>query len=335
MRRRTALRGAIAALLAVMAGLMLYKIAWLGYSFTSLIPQRSWSVTLDMGFSGIGEDVTVRTFLPVSEETQLIGDEQVYAPGLTFRKEQTPLYAVGEWSRYAAEGPQQVEYAFSAQIRPVTYRLDPVLRIPDRYPKSFAQHLSGTAAIQLDHPLIQELSRRVEDPERRAEKTLAAIHAYVSGLGSRPFKGTTDAVTAARLGEASCNGKSRLFIALARSNGIPRPLVGGLILANGSKRTSHQWVEAYVAGHWVPFDALNGHYASLPDNYLVALPGRRGAVHPQPEHRLRLPLLDQQAHRDQRPAGRLPRRARLQPLPGAELVPAREHLAEPSCSSCS
>jgi transglutaminase-like putative cysteine protease len=56
-------------------------------------------------------------------------------------------------------------------------------------------------------------------------------------------------VTAAKLGEASCNGKSRLFIALARRAGIPSRLVGGVILSTGVKRTSHQWVEAYVSGH--------------------------------------------------------------------------------------
>jgi len=113
----------------------------------------------------------------------------------------------------------------------------------------------------------------VRDPEHRARATLQAIYDYVSALGGRPFKGTTDAVTAAKLGEASCNGKSRLFIALARNNGIPARLVGGLILSPGTKRTSHQWLEAYVAGHWVPFDGLNSHFAELPDNYLALYRG--------------------------------------------------------------
>lgn len=92
-------------------------------------------------------------------------------------------------------------------------------------------------------------------------------------MGSRPFKGTTDALTAAKLGEASCNGKSRLFIALARQLGLPSRLVGGLILNNGSKRTSHQWAEVYISGHWVPFDTLNGHFARLPGNYLTLYRG--------------------------------------------------------------
>lgn len=273
MKRKTVLRLTLILLLAVMAALILYKVLVAGYSFASLIPQASYSVELTMSFTGFGEDVTVRTFLPATEETQAISDELASAPNLIFHQEQTNRYIAAEWSQYTAKGPFQIVYSYSAQIRPVKYNLDPNLLIPDHYPKALNQYLTATEVIQLDHPLIQELSRKSLDPERRVAKTLSNIYAYVSSLGPRPFKGTTDAVTAAKLGEASCNGKSRLFIALARNAGIPARLVGGLILTTGSKRTSHQWVEAYVAGHWVPFDALNSHYASLPDNYLILYRG--------------------------------------------------------------
>jgi hypothetical protein len=92
-------------------------------------------------------------------------------------------------------------------------------------------------------------------------------------MGKRPFKGLTDALTALKLGEASCNGKSRLFVAYCRNKGIPARLVGGLILESGSKQTSHQWAEAFVNGYWVPFDALNGHFATIPHNYLELYKG--------------------------------------------------------------
>ncbi|MEL7219627.1 MAG: transglutaminase family protein, partial [Pseudomonadota bacterium] len=75
-------------------------------------------------------------------------------------------------------------------------------------------------------------------------------------------------MTALRLGRASCNGKGRLFVALARTNGIPARLVGGVILNEGSKKTSHQWLEVLIEGRWVPFDPTNGHFATLPENYL-------------------------------------------------------------------
>jgi len=59
-----------------------------------------------------------------------------------------------------------------------------------------------------------------------------------------------------------------LFISLARLNNLPSRLVGGVILNGKTKKTSHQWVEVFINGHWVPFDTTNGHFSSLPENYL-------------------------------------------------------------------
>jgi len=272
-RRRTALRITIAALLAAMGGLVAWKVVVLGYSFDNLIPRPSFAIDLAMHFTGYGDDVTVRTFLPASGDTQLVANEAITAPGLVPTRDPSDRFVAVEWSGRRLIGPHEIDVSFDAQVRPVRYRIDPSLVIPDRYPDALATDLQATDVIQLADPLIIELSLKAFDPGRRIEQTLRNIYDYVSGLGNRPFKGTTDAVTAAKLGEASCNGKSRLFAALARNAGVPTRLVGGLILETGTKRTSHQWVEAYVAGHWVPFDALNRHWASLPNNYLVLYRG--------------------------------------------------------------
>jgi transglutaminase-like putative cysteine protease len=271
--KKQILRMIIFALLAVMAGLIGYKVFVVGYTFADLIPQTSYSVELAMNFTGNGEDVVVRTFLPATENSQKISDELVNAPGLEFRRETTPIFVRGQWGQYQAAGPYQILYSFNAQLREIRYDIPSDLRIPDKFNDGLEQYLQATDAIQLNHPVIEDLSDRLLPADRRVLPTLQSIYDYVLSLGSKPFKGTTDAVTAAKLGEASCNGKSRLFIALARRAGIPSRLVGGLILNSGSKRTSHQWIEAYVGGHWVPFDALNGHFAVLPDHYLALYRG--------------------------------------------------------------
>ncbi|MEM8568263.1 MAG: 7TM domain-containing protein, partial [Bacteroidota bacterium] len=85
--------------------------------------------------------------------------------------------------------------------------------------------------------------------------------------------GLTDAVMALENNEASCNGKSRLFVALCRNMGIPARLSGGLILEDTTKKTSHLWAEVYIGDEWVPFDALNGHFASLPAHYMELYKG--------------------------------------------------------------
>jgi hypothetical protein len=40
-------------------------------------------------------------------------------------------------------------------------------------------------------------------------------------------------------------------------------------MKRGQTRTTHQWVEASVASHWVPFDPTNHHFASLPARYVT------------------------------------------------------------------
>ena len=273
MTRRNAVRLVIASLLAVTAGSILYKGIVLGYTFADIIPRTSYHVELSMHFTGSGEDLVVRTFLPASDDRQAVTDELASAPELDFRRESTPLFVRGEWTRYQASGPHQILYSFSAQIKPVAYSIPEAARIPDTYPQGFEQYLKATDVIQTEHPVIKAIAQRVLPADRSALRNLKANYNHVLAMGGRPFKGTTDAVTAAQLGEASCNGKSRLFIALARRAGIPSRLVGGVILTSGAKRTSHQWVEAWVGGHWIPFDGLNGHFGSLPGNYLALYRG--------------------------------------------------------------
>jgi hypothetical protein len=64
-----------------------------------------------------------------------------------------------------------------------------------------------------------------------------------------------------------------LFLALARNAGVPGRLVGGVILETGQKKTSHQWLEIYVNGYWIPFDALNNHFTFPPENYMELYKG--------------------------------------------------------------
>jgi hypothetical protein len=63
------------------------------------------------------------------------------------------------------------------------------------------------------------------------------------------------------------------MVALCRRAGVPARLVGGLILAGGTKRTTHQWVEAYIDNVWVAFCPLNGYFATKPASYLACYRG--------------------------------------------------------------
>ena len=102
---------------------------------------------------------------------------------------------------------------------------------------------------------------------------LKAIYDFVAKIPSTSQKELTTALEALKQNQASCNGKSRLFVAICRNLNIPARVCGGLILNEETKRTSHLWAEVLILNTWVPFDALNGHFSSIPGNYLEVYKG--------------------------------------------------------------
>lgn len=243
--------------------------------YRQLLPLNVKSFQLVMSFQGDGRDVTVSTFVPRSDHRQLVLSRQVEAGSLNFqiREEDaaSQLRIEGDDVRYT----HSVRYRASLALQPLDFQLDDPLPIPARYSSGFEPYLAGTGVIQVWHPAIAELWRQIQpDDPRNARALVRAIFDYTHGqLETVPFKDTTDAVTALRLGQASCNGKSRLLVALARLNRLPSRLVGGVILNNGRKRIPHQWAEVFLGDHWVPFDPANGHFARLPANYLTLYRG--------------------------------------------------------------
>jgi transglutaminase-like putative cysteine protease len=253
-----------------------YKLVVLEYRLADMLPRTEYRVTTHMSLDGQLSRVRVQTFVPVSDERQQIRDEvQVSDPAFRFSVESTGHDRRAQWSGAGVPDDVQLAYSYSALARPLRYIIDPTLPVPEGYASPVRRYLQPNEHIQVDDPDITAALVRIGADEGPLRTRLQRIFDFTAGLASKPFKGTTDALTALRLGEASCNGKSRLFVALARATGIPARLVGGLIMEPGRKRTSHQWVEAYVGGRWVPFGPTNGHFAALPANYLVLYHGDR------------------------------------------------------------
>jgi 7 transmembrane helices usually fused to an inactive transglutaminase/Transglutaminase-like superfamily len=251
-----------------------YKVVGLGYRLDDVLPRTQHHIAVQMTLDGDLGRVEARTFLPQSDQHQQISNEDHESDArFRFTTEVDGLNRVATWNGSAVPDQSRLTLSYSAVTQPVVYEVSPDLAVPDSYTQSVAVYLKPTESIQVDSPEVRAVLERSGADTGPLLQRLKKIQEVSSGLRSRAFKGTTDALTALRLGEASCNGKSRLFAALARATGIPTRLVGGLILEDGKKRTSHQWVESYVGGHWVPFDPTNHHFASLPANHLVLYRG--------------------------------------------------------------
>lgn len=251
-----------------------YKVFVLDYRLADILPDTHYRVTVEMSLDGDSREVNSRTFLPENDSRQTILTIQSESiPSFRFSEKDVDGNRVGTWFGSAVPDDTRFQFSYMAQIQGVRYILDEGVALPEEYPGSLGEYLSPEEAVQVDDPEIAATLTRIGADVGSVTDRLRLVYAFVESLGSRPFSGTTDALTALRLNEASCNGRSRLATALLRASGIPTRLVGGLVLETGRKRTSHQWYESYVGGNWVPFDPTNHHYAELPPNYIVLYRG--------------------------------------------------------------
>ena len=253
--------------------LIILKYSLWGYSFKKILPKTSYDVTIQMTADSYGDPLSIKTYVPVSDSRQSIYNEVLNSPGFTHDVVTTEFGRESNWHISNADGSYRIIYSFSFMGKAMRFNIDSSLQPGTIVPPGMEHYMESTENIQVNHPFIEQIFMQNIAQYDKTRTILQAIFDYTHNMKSKPFKGLTDAVTAAKLGEASCNGKSRLFVALARKAGIPTRLVGGIILNEGQKRTSHQWVAAYINGYWVPFDPLNGYFAEIPDNYLLLYRG--------------------------------------------------------------
>jgi hypothetical protein len=255
---------------AAFATLRLQRLDW---DLTFMIPEVVYDLDISQTLEGKGEKVDLKTYLPLSDDRQSVIEETNRSPGFEFTDDVEAGNRLARWHADTLTGPHAVHTSLRVRTRAVQYEIPPELPMPTGASSTDREHLDSTKTVQSTAPEIVALSRQLQPADGRLLAFARAAFDAVQKLGFKPFKGTTDALTALKLGEASCNGRSRLLAALFRAQGIPARLVGGLVLTNGDKRTSHQWVEARIGAHWVPFDATNDHFAALPQNYLTLYRG--------------------------------------------------------------
>ncbi|RMG48662.1 MAG: transglutaminase [Acidobacteria bacterium] len=267
---------AVLALVAACFGLAFLRVSLLGPAGGALAPERHRELSIDMRVVGHGDDIVVKAALPLSNERQRVTDELVSSGDFDFEVRASRDARIGVWRKRAALGPATIVYSATVRTEPRRYSLDPVITRPAHYPPGLRRYLEPTELIQSDAPEIRQLLDELVPAPERSNVTAVVRKAFEyarSTIKAQNFTGTTDALTCYRLGEASCGGKSRLFVALLRAAGIPARLVGGLILKDGAWRASHVWAEVWIRGHWVPFCPLNGYFAEVPEHYLVTYYG--------------------------------------------------------------
>lgn len=276
-KKELVLAGMIAA---ATSGIIYYKVHFLGYTMATIQPEKGYFVRLVMEVEGNGRDTYVDVTLPIQTERQRIRQEQQVSE--TFRYSIT-RGREARWFARNLEGKHRISYSFFAQPEAREYPLPKGTPIPARYGEGYAQWLEATERIQSDHPEIHAKAwELIPEGVTLAEGIRKAYNFVYQQINYKKVRGPTDALSASRLREASCNGKNRLLVALFRARGIPARMAKGLILQNTRKRTTHSWTEVLVAGKWVPLCPTNGEFARIPEHYLELAKGDQAAfTHPK------------------------------------------------------
>ncbi len=247
--------------------LILLRIGISKESQKNFYSETLYNVEYDFAVKGDSTPYSVTTFFPENTIRQEVITEEF--PGLVWED------GLNKKMAWKGESTENIElsYAFTFRGKRLKVHIDPALSMNDIQPDGITW-ISPTPFIQSNDFKIQRLSNVLApDSINTLSEISSSFYDFVHKIPSSSTDELTDAVTALTQYEASCNGKSRLLVALFRAKGIPARMVGGIILEDITKKTSHAWVEAKLGNTWVPFDALNGHYAEIPANYLELYKG--------------------------------------------------------------
>ena len=214
-------------------------------------------------------DYWLKTYLPQNSNRQTIQFDERLTPQVVSKVDGNEV-AIWQGDN---SGLKKIQFGFKYTALPVIYNISDKIFYTPLFDLAFDNSLVSTEYIQSDHSEIQQLAQELKGSSIYLTDIIEALYQYVYQLPASGTNELTDALTTLRNQEASCNGKSRLLVALTRALHIPSRMVGGIIMERSQKKTSHAWVEILVEDVWVPFDALNGHFASLPANYLQLYTG--------------------------------------------------------------
>jgi transglutaminase-like putative cysteine protease len=119
-------------------------------------------------------------------------------------------------------------------------------------------YLKPTLNIQSNHPSIQSLARQIVGTEKNARRVTAKLVNWVyHNLDKSFLAAIPDALRVLEKKAGDCKAHSILFVALARSLGIPARIASGLVYTPDGKFYYHQWAEVYL-DRWRAVDPVFG-----------------------------------------------------------------------------
>lgn len=258
---------AITFILIIAGASLVYKILPTSKHLDTFYAEEMYKVSYKFFFKSTSNKTKIKTYLPTSNARQRITREEnkTDSSSIFFSRIPYKNSITGIWESKVKNNYESIDYSFTYEGKSKTFPIASNFISPS--PK-YKNYLAATKNIQVNNPKIDSIASKLNQEYTTDKNKIKAIFNLVKNIPSAPIITLTDAVTVIEQNRASCNGKSRLFVAIARNLGYPARIKGGIILESSNKRTSHAWAEVNINNKWIPFDALNNHFAYLPANYL-------------------------------------------------------------------
>ncbi len=287
------------ALIGLFALSLFVHVNFLGGSLSSLSIEDEYTYDQSLDITGSLGSVNLRMYVPKPMVGLEIRDERIETADLDLVIEETVGGRLVVVKGNTDNQARHIRYQAKLRSLPLIFTLDEG-RGWEAPTQADSLWLISTENIQTGHSEVSLLLARLFELDKKkfgdsagrnwdhrqwqevlSDKNVGPVQALhviydhaLDGIQPATFSGKTDAVTALRLGESSCGGKSRLMVALCRTLGIPARLVGGVIMNQGvRKRAHHIWVETRLGKTWVPFDPLNDYFGMKPAHFLPLYTG--------------------------------------------------------------
>lgn len=249
-------------------GVALFKVVALDYPLRPAEQTGTWRVGLTLAVEPGPRRTVVEGPLPRSLSYQRLIAEEVRSGPMRFSIKGAGGNRTARWSG-KVEARTVVSYETTVVVVP-NRRPVPARETDPEYSRTMAAALSASAMVQSRDPAVVQLSRELRLDGSEKVKLARDIFAFVGKeIGVVRARAGMDAVTVIREGRGTVRGRSRLFCALARANGLPCRVVTGVFLSGHQLGSLHYWNDVPLGDAWVPIDASEHHFGSLPADRLV------------------------------------------------------------------
>ena len=244
-----------------------------------------------IGSSGTGVGLYVATPLECPEQSVTIVDEDISADvgQVDYRTLQGGArQMVISIPRLEGGATAHAFVTFEVASRPILppEKTDDLV-IPQRVTREIRPYLHGSPYIEIKHQRIRKLAKEIADqfPEDASDwEKVELIYDYMLDnvrYVEGPDKGAVDTL---RDGEADCQGRSMVFIALCRANGIPARVVW----VDGHVYAEFYLEDAEGRGWWFPVESAGSRaFGEMPLARTILQKGDNFRVPERPRERLR------------------------------------------------